>query len=89
MTDSNRGLKTPTEGKCGFRGFRQASQQQHLTTASIRILGAFAKLRKQTTGFVMSVRRPPARPHQTARLPPDGFSPKLIFEYSSKICLKI
>jgi len=35
----------------------------------IYFLGAFAKLRKVTVGFVMSV-----RPHGTIRLPLDGFS---------------
>ena len=44
-------------------------------------LGAFAKLRKATVSFVMSV-----RPHGTTRLPLDGFSWNLIFEDFSKIC---
>jgi hypothetical protein len=46
--------------------------------------GAFAKLRKATTGFVMSV-RPSVCPHGTTRLQPDGFSWHLIFENFSKI----
>ena len=45
------------------------------------ILGALAKLRKATVGFVMSV-----RPHGTPRLPLDGFSWILTFGYFSKIC---
>ena len=36
-------------------------------------LGAFAKFRKATISFVMSVRLS-VRPHETARLPLDGFS---------------
>ena len=45
-------------------------------------LGAFVKLRKATIGFVMSV-----CPHGTTRLPPDGFSLNLIFEYFfSELC---
>jgi hypothetical protein len=49
--------------------------------ASSMILGAFAKLRKRTIGFAISVRPhvrlsvPPSdRPRGTARLPLDGFS---------------
>ena len=34
-----------------------------------RLLGAFAKLRKANISFVT-----PVRPHETTRLPPDGFS---------------
>jgi len=47
-------------------------------------LGAFAKLRKTTVSFVMSV-RPSVRPHGT-RLPLNRFSLNLICEYFSKIC---
>jgi hypothetical protein len=47
----------------------------------ITFLGAFAKLRRATISFVMSV-----RPHGTTRLPLDGVSWNLIFEYFSKIC---
>jgi len=44
-------------------------------------LGAFAKLRKATISFVMTV-----RPHRTTRLPLDGsLLLNLIFEYFSKI----
>jgi hypothetical protein len=46
--------------------------------------GAFAKLRKATTSFVMSV-----RPHGITRLPLDGFSWNLIFEGFSTICREI
>jgi hypothetical protein len=48
-------------------------------------LGAFAKLRKATISFVMSVRLS-IRPHRTPRLPLDGFSWNFLFEYFSKIC---
>jgi len=47
-------------------------------------LGSFAKLRKATTSFVMSV-RPPLLPHGTSRLPLDGFSWNLMFEYFSTL----
>jgi len=42
------------------------------------ILGSFAKFRKATIRFVMSVCRPVC-PHWTTRLPMDGFSWNLIF----------
>ena len=45
----------------------------HVYTAAI--LGAFAKLRKATSSFVMSV-----RPHGTTRSPLDGFSLNFILE---------
>jgi hypothetical protein len=51
------------------------------------LLGAFAKLRKATINFVMSVRLFVC-PHGTTRLPLDGFSWNLIFESFSKICRK-
>ena len=47
------------------------------------ILGVFAKLRKATISFVVSV-----HPHGT-RLPLDGFSLRFVFEYFSEICHKI
>ena len=47
----------------------------------ISFLGPFAKLRKATISFVMSV-----CPHGTTRLPLNGFCWNLIFETSSKIC---
>jgi len=49
------------------------------------ILGAFAKLLKATIRFVMSV-CPSVCPPRTTRLPLDGFSCDLMFEYFSKIC---
>jgi len=48
-------------------------------------LGAFAKLCKATVSFVMSV-FPSDIPHGTTRLPQDGFSLNLLFDYFSKIC---
>ena len=44
-------------------------------------LGAFAKLRRATISFLMSV-----RPHGTNWLPLDGFSLSLLFEGFSKVC---
>ena len=59
----------------------------------IQFLGAFEKLRKITTSFVMSVHLsacmsvcPSFRPYGTTRLPLDGFALNLIVEYFSKIC---
>jgi hypothetical protein len=49
------------------------------------LLGAFAKLQKATSSLVMYVRLS-VRPHGATRLPLDGFSLSLIFEYFSKIC---
>jgi hypothetical protein len=43
-------------------------------------LGSFARLRKETTSFVMSV-RPSVCLHGATRLPMDGFSWNLIFQY--------
>jgi len=43
------------------------------------------EIAKSDCFFVMSV-RPSVRPLGTTRLPPDGFSWSLIFEYFSKIC---
>ena len=48
---------------------------------SLCLLSAYAKLQKATINFVSSV-----RPHGTTRLPLDGFSLNLTFEYFSKIC---
>jgi len=39
----------------------------------VSFLGAFAKLRKATVSFVMSV-RPSVRPHETNQISLDGFS---------------
>jgi len=61
-----------------------------------KFLGVFAKLQKATNSFVMSVCLPvcqslrsSVRPHRTTWLQLHGLSRKLIFEYFSKICLKI
>ena len=54
-----------------------------ITRGHLSFLCAFAKLRKTTVSFVMSV-RPSVRPHGTIRPPVDGFSWKLIFEYFAK-----
>ena len=51
-------------------------------------LGAFAKLRKAISSFIMSV-RPSVCPHEKTRLPLDGFSWNLIFEYFRKTIEKI
>ena len=48
-------------------------------------LGTFAKLRKATVSFVMSV-RPSVRPHGTTLLPLDGFWWNLIHMDFSKLC---
>jgi len=53
--------------------------KQHLLTCSALAdcsLGTFAKLRKAIFSYIMSV-----HPHGTTRLPLDGFSLNLIFEY--------
>jgi hypothetical protein len=51
-------------------------------------LSAFAKLRKATVSFVMSACLSDCR-HRTIRLPLDGFSWNLIFEYFFKYVEKI
>jgi hypothetical protein len=51
-------------------------------------LGAFFMLRKAIISFVVSVSLS-VRPKVTTRLPLDGFSSHLIFEYFSKICREI
>ena len=53
------------------------------TQQYVRFLGAFAKLRKATISFAMSV-----CPHGTARLSLDGISLNLIFGDFSEICLE-
>jgi hypothetical protein len=54
-----------------------------------RFRGAFAKLRKPTPSFVMSVCLSVfVRPLGTTRFPLNGFSWNLIFEYFSKISIK-
>jgi hypothetical protein len=49
------------------------------------LLVAFAKFRKATVSFIVCIRQS-VRPHGINRLPLDGFSLNLIFEYFSKIC---
>jgi hypothetical protein len=51
----------------------------------LTILYASAKFRKVTSSFVISVYLS-IRPPRTTRLPLEGFSWNLIFEYFSKIC---
>ena len=60
-----------------FRDCVWGHGQRPRTVSGDFFIGTFAKLRKSTISFVMSV-----RPH----LPLDGFSWNLIFEYFSKIC---
>ena len=79
MTDSDRGLRTPTRGKCGFRGFRQASQQPASHDCFHPHFRCVRKIAK-TDYWLRHVLPPLCRPHRTTRLPPDGFSPKLIFD---------
>jgi hypothetical protein len=56
---------------------------------SVYILGAFAKLRKATISFVMSVRSSVYLSARNNRwLPLDGFSLNLIFYYFAKVCRK-
>jgi hypothetical protein len=57
---------------------------KHTVTWTFQILGTFAKLRKATVSFFMSV-----RPHGTTGLPLDGFLWNLIFEYFRKHVEKI
>jgi hypothetical protein len=69
--------------------FPQRWRMKTLKTEPPRLLGAFAKFRKGTISFVMSVRpsaRPPVCPHGTSGLPHGGFSWNFIFEYFSKMC---
>jgi hypothetical protein len=53
----------------------------------LSFLGAFEKLRKAITSFVMSV-RPSVRPYGKIGTPMYGFSLNFIFEDFSKICRK-
>jgi hypothetical protein len=48
-------------------------------------LGAFAKFRKSTGSFILSLRLS-IRPHETIRLPQEEFSFSSVLEYNSKIC---
>jgi len=52
---------------------------------SLPFIRAFAKLRKVTLSFAMSVRLS-FRPYGTTQLPLDGFSLNLAFEHFSKVC---
>jgi len=54
-------------------------------------LGAFAKLLKATISFFISVSpsvRPSVLARETTRIPLEGYSLNLMFEYFSKICLE-
>jgi hypothetical protein len=51
----------------------------------LQFLGVFAKLRKATVMFIMSVRPSFLRLHDTSRLPLDRFSWNLILEHFSRI----
>jgi hypothetical protein len=53
--------------------------------AETEILGAFEKLRKATISFVVSL-CPSVRPHETTRLPLDGFALNFVSDYFQKIC---
>ena len=59
-----------------------------LCNVVLLFLGELAKLRKTTISSVMSV-GPSVCPHGTTRLPLDGFSLNLIFEYFRKTVEKI
>ena len=70
VDESDRGLGIVMCWICG----RQIESSYPLKTRVYDpVLGAFAKLRKATISFVMSVRLP-VRRHGTTRLPLDGFS---------------
>ena len=68
-------------GRCCVVNF--SCNNQHACIKTATVLGATAKLRIATFSFVMSI-----WPHGTSRLPMDGFSWNLIFEYISKVCRK-
>jgi hypothetical protein len=53
----------------------------------LMVLGAFAKFLKTTMSLRLSICSSVC-PHGTVRLPLDGFSRNLVFEYFSKICRK-
>ena len=63
-----------------FEFFRYNHKVSHRS----RLLGAFAKSRKASIRFIMSV-RPSVLPHRKTRVPQDGFSLNLIFGYFWKI----
>jgi hypothetical protein len=64
-----------------FRCYSSSASSRNLRG----FVGAFAKLRKATINFVMSVCRSVCA-HGTSRRSLDGFSWNLIFEYFLKIC---
>ena len=76
-----------------YLGSHVSFRQEYLnsTLAQTRLFlrelvwGAFAWFRKAIISFVMPVLLS-VRPHGTTRLPPDGFSWNLVFEYVSKVC---
>jgi hypothetical protein len=73
----------------GYSPPRVLQCQKHnffLHQLTLQFLDAFAKLRKVTISFVVSV-CPSVHPHGTPRLPLGGFSWNLIFEHFSKICI--
>jgi hypothetical protein len=53
----------------------------------LKLSGALASLRKATFSFAMSVRLSTS-PHETTRLPLDGFCLNLTFDLFPKICLE-
>jgi hypothetical protein len=62
-----------------------ADNMNKMCHKNAEFLGALVKLRKATISFVISVRLS-VRPYGTSRLPLDGFSRNLVFNYFSKIC---
>ena len=60
--------------------------QKHALQSRVwSFLGAFAKLQKATSSFVMSVRSP-LFPHERTQLLLDGMSCNSIFEYFTEVC---
>jgi hypothetical protein len=72
-----------------FRGKVQRLSATSMTRAyghaQVFLSGAFEKLRKTTISFVMSV-LPSICPLEVTRLPLDGFSLNMIFNYFAKNC---
>jgi hypothetical protein len=66
--------------------FRIIKNTQNIANKVTELLGAFPKLQKATTGFLISLcLRPSVLPHWTIRFTQDWFSWNLTFEYLSKI----
>jgi hypothetical protein len=65
------------------REYEALAEWVHSFAEERPILGAFAKLRKATVSFIMSV-----RPYGTRRFPLDGFSMKSNILAFPKICQK-